>query len=178
MDAFRYQSLAAPPSYADPIPLIWRPVLPVAIFGLEGRFDTVALVDTGAIESIIPMSFWRFIDPAHRVGETATLQAANGTEFEVRYATVDLAIRLGHQVHRWSTLVGFAASRNEMVLGDAGFLRYFAVTCDRARKTRSVRLSGQLPPAIMPRPTGPMARPFQPPERSPAFRRPRRGRPR
>ncbi len=48
-----------------------------------------------------------------------------------------------------------------MILGDVGFLRYFAVTCDRANRTLTVRKTGDLPKAFMTNvATGLMTRPL------------------
>ena len=176
MDAIPYQPIAVPPSYADLSRTVWRPVLPVILFGPEARAETVALVDTGALETIIPLEYWEVLNPAHVIDEVSDdLEAANGTPIVVRYATIDMAVRLGKEVHRWHAKIGFSASRHEMVLGDAGFLRYFAVTCDRANRLLSIRLTAQLPIPLMPIAPGPIARPFHStPSIRPGRRRPRR----
>ena len=121
MDRFPYAEINAPPSYADRSPKIWRPVVPFSIRGLSGRFDTEGLVDTGGVETILPMAIWDLVEPAHREGEAGELAAANGTTIPVKYGTVNLGIKLGRARHWWSALVGFTEARNESVLGDAGF---------------------------------------------------------
>lgn len=149
MESFSYQSLRAPPSYADRATEVWRPMMKVAIFCVTKSIATTALVDTGASETLILGAYWHEIDPAFREGETAKIEAANGTDIIVKYTTVDMAIKLKGKTHRWSTLVGFTEDREEMILGDAGFLRYFAVTCDWANRTLTVRKTGKLPRSML-----------------------------
>jgi hypothetical protein len=63
---------------------------------------------------------------------------------------------------RWHAKVGFTDARDEMVLGDAGFLRFFTPTFDRAGKTLSIRRSSARLPAFLFKETetGRIARPF------------------
>ena len=103
-----------------------------------------ALVDTGASETVIPLEFREQIEPAFRPGEVGELAAANGAVFPVRYGTIDLEIRPDKKQIRWSAKVAFTAARDEMVLGDAGFFRYFAVEFNRHNLSFEVWRSGHL----------------------------------
>jgi hypothetical protein len=150
MERFSYEEIEARPSYADKRTSIWRPVIPFSVRGLSGRFDGKALVDTGASESLFPMDIWDEVEPAHVVGETGALEAANGTRIEVIYGTVDLGIKLGRKRFWWSAVVGFTKDRKEAVLGDAGFMRYFSVTFNRPERILTIREPLRLPKAIMP----------------------------
>ena len=150
MDRFPYTEVRTTPSYADPESIVWRPIIPFSVRGLAGRLDTDGLVDTGGMETILPMSFWDAVEPAHRRGEFGELTAANGSAIPVKYGTVDLGIRLGRTSHWWSALVGFTESRDEPVLGDAGFMRYFAVHFHRPDRYLTVRRVRGLPLACMP----------------------------
>jgi hypothetical protein len=146
MDAISYQKIACVPSFADPNPYVWRPMLPVYVYGFDHRLPAT-LVDTGATETVLPMAFWGRVSPAHREGEVGELSGADGSTFEVRYGTVDLAIRLGNDIHRWSAKVAFSDARDEMVLGDAGFLRHFTPTFHRAGLKLSIRRAhAKIPP--------------------------------
>lgn len=165
MDTIPYQKNACAPSFADPSPFVWRPMLPAYVFGFGRRLAAVALVDTGAVETVIPMTFWEPVKPAHREGEIGELSGADGSIFEVKYGTVDLAIRLGNDIHRWSAKVAFSEARDEMVLGDAGFLRHFTPTFDRAGLRLSIRKALAKTPLPRPlfsevTPTGKIPRPF------------------
>jgi hypothetical protein len=125
-------------------------MVPFSVRGLTGRIDAKALVDTGGIETLLPMAIWDEIEPAHRQGEIGKLEAANGTIIPVKYGTVDLGIKLGRTRYWWSALVGFTEARNESLLGDAGFMRYFAVSFHRPDRFLTVRRVRPLPRACMP----------------------------
>jgi hypothetical protein len=164
MDRFPYQDIEASPSYGDMSSVIWRPMVPFSIRGLSGREKTDGLVDTGACETLLPMEFWGLVEPAHREGEECDLVAANGTKIRVKYGTVDLGIRLGPKRHWWRAKVGFTKDRNESVLGDAAFMRYFAVYFHRpqcyltVRKVRALPQPIFTPPAITPQMPGTLPR--------------------
>ena len=104
MDAIPYQKqkIVCTPSFADPSPHVWRPMMPVYVFGFGRRLPTVALVDTGAVETVIPTDFWEPVDPAYRQGEVGELSGADASIFEVKYGTVDLAVRLGNVIRNRS----------------------------------------------------------------------------
>jgi hypothetical protein len=151
MDRFSYARYRANPSYADRSAFIWRPMVSFSVRGLEGRFDTKGLADTGAVETLLPMAIWGEVGPAHVPGEVGELTAANGAAFPVTYATVDLGIKLGRHRYWWSALVGFTDARDEAVLGDAGFMRYFDLRFHRPERYLTVRRATTLPLSIMPR---------------------------
>jgi predicted aspartyl protease len=150
MDRFPYVEIKVSPSYGDRSSIVWSPMVPFSIRGLSGRFDTAGLVDTGAVETVLPMSIWSDVEPAHRVGEESELLAANGSAIPVKYGTVDLGIKLGRTRYWWSALVGFTETRGESVLGDAAFMRYFAVYFHRPDRFLTVRRVTELPMACMP----------------------------
>jgi hypothetical protein len=150
MDRHPYERVRVSPSHADPVDHVWRPVVNLVIWGLSDRFDTKGLLDTGATETLLPMGLWDELEPAHVEGERGILAAANGTEIPVRYGTVDLGIVQGRRRHRWHAKVGFTSSRRDVVLGDAGFFRFFVVTFDRKGRYSTIRPNGELPRPIMP----------------------------
>lgn len=162
MGLIKYQRINVDPSYADLAPFVMRPILPVALYGLRGRIEINALVDTGATETVVPMDVWNQIDPLFRPAEVGELTTANGGVFPVKYGTVDLEIRPDKKQIRWSAKVAFTEAREEMVLGDAGFFRYFAVEFNRANLSFEVWRSGHLPrPLLSMTASEPMDRPFR-----------------
>ena len=165
METFPYQLYESEPTIADASKFYWRPMLPVRIFGLSASMDTIALVDTGAAETLIPLDYWDRVEPASRPGEEGTLLAANGTEILLKYGSIDLAIQIGNEVYRWGVKVGFSDGRDEMVLGDWGFLRHFAVRFDRHAGEMTVYDPPDLPPSFVAQiPTGNL------PQLNPGFR--------
>jgi hypothetical protein len=149
---FPYERVEAEPSFADPSPFVYRPVVPVTVVGLSMAFPTKGLLDTGATETVLPAYLFEngLIDPAFREGEEGLLFGADGRPFRVVYGTVDLAIRLGRKVRRWHAKVAFHPTRKDVLLGDAGFLRYFTATFNRHERYATLRPTGKFPPPIMP----------------------------
>lgn len=139
METFPDQMDASDPTFGDPSPFDWRPMLLVTIFGHTNRLDTIGLVDTGAVETVIPLDYRDEVEPLFRDGEEIALEAANGSTISMRYGTVDLATRVDGEVYRWSAKVGFSNDRDELVLGDLGFLRHLAIKFDRAARRLMVR---------------------------------------
>lgn len=151
-EQFPYEKVEARPSVADPVNYVYRPVIPITIFGLTLSFSTKGLLDTGGTESVLPRSFVDegLVDPAFRGDEKGVLFGADGSPIEVEYGTVDLSVRLRRKTHRWHAKVAFSPLRNDVLLGDAGFLRYFSATFNRHERYTTLRPVGVFPRAIMP----------------------------
>ncbi len=149
---FPYDRVVVDPSFADPFPYIFRPVVPIAIHGLTKVIRTKGILDTGSPETIFPAALLDEdeIDPAFRDGEVGHLRGADGSSFVVVYGTVDLSVRLKRGVHRWHAKVAFARGRSDILLGDAGFLRDFSATFNRPERFTTLRPVGARPVAIMP----------------------------
>lgn len=146
-ERFPYRELVAPPTFADPEPRIFRPVIPITIFGRTRSFPTTGMIDTGCVETILPLSLFTggLVDPDFSANETGVIEALGGERITLLYGVVDLAIRLKHKTHRWRAIVGFTEARQDVILGDAGFLRYFTVTLNRAGRYTTLRPDRTLP---------------------------------
>jgi hypothetical protein len=120
---FPYDRLKADPTFADPSPFVYRPVVPIVLFGWTKSYPTKGILDTGSAETILPTTLWDDqLDPAFRDDEFGFLRGADGRPFRVTYGTVDLGVRLRRKFHRWHAKVAFSSSRNDILLEDAGFL--------------------------------------------------------
>ena len=148
-EMFPYEQVMALASPADPSQYVYRPVVPIMIFGSTQTFQAKGLLDTGAEESILSFSLIQdgLIDPDYKPGETGQIKGFGGSPIEVTYWTVDLALRLKRKAHRWRAKVAFSPERNDMVLGNAGFLRYFTVTFHGDKHYTTLRPNGKFPPA-------------------------------
>jgi hypothetical protein len=144
---FDYERVAAIPSFADPSPFVARPVVPITIWGSTQAFRTKGILDTGATETILPYSLIAegLIDPINTPGETGAIYGIDQNPMPVTYWTVDLAVTLKKKTHRWQAKVAFTTFRNDVVLGNAGFLRYFTVTFDGANLYSTLRPNGSFP---------------------------------
>ena len=153
-DRFLYERGMALPSFADPSIYVYRPIVPITIYGSTQSLATKGLLDTGATETILPFSLIAdgHIDPAYTPGETGQIFGLDGSWIDVTYWTVDLAVKLKRKTHRWRAKVAFSPVRNEVVLGNAGFLRYFTVTFNGYERYTTLRPNGTFPPAGVPTP--------------------------
>lgn len=145
---YDYERLEALPSYADPSPFVERPVVPITIWGRTQSFKTKGLLDTGATETVLSYSLIAegFIDPVNTPGESGDIYGFDQNPIPVTYWTVDFALTLKKKTHRWQAKVAFTAYRDDVVLGHAGFLRYFTVTFDGVNPYSTLRPNRNFPP--------------------------------
>ena len=140
----------ADPSPADRSRFVFRPVIPIRVIGLIGSQPMDGILDTGATETILPAYLMGIIDPAVIPGEVGVLLGASGAPFVVTYGTVDLELRMTRQIFRWHANVAFHPNRQDALLGDAGFLRFFTATFNGPERYTTLRPNGVFPPPIMP----------------------------
>jgi predicted aspartyl protease len=119
------------PSPAAPDAPLFRPIIPVRFVGPHGRDAlTLALVDTGADESVLPHYLARTLG-VKLDSKYHALFAANGKPFLVRYGVVELQIaRPGVGIYGWKAKVGFQEKRPDTVVGRAGCLDRLSVHFD------------------------------------------------
>jgi hypothetical protein len=134
----------------DPLPgesgvqIIHEPIILVRFVGPERSYLIRGLLDTGASMTLVPRSYLRKLSLAP--GERARLGTAAGA-LDHQLGLLDLELRSGRTVHRWSARVGFAPRADNLaLLGHAGFLDHFAVTFDGLRKRVTLRANGTFPP--------------------------------
>lgn len=114
--------------------LILRPVVTLGIVGAtaEGKWD--ALVDTGADETLLPMSLARVLGVNLDPSLTSRATDVSGNILAISYGEVVLRIESGSEVISWRTAVGFvefdSASEEMVILGHGGCLDYFTATFD------------------------------------------------
>ena len=147
---FPYDRFEADPSYADPAPFVFRPVVPIRVIGLVGSKKFNAILDTDATETILPSYLIGQTRPAIIQGEQGVLLGAVGRPFVVAYGTVDLELRMQRRVYRWHAKVAFHPSRQDALLGDADFLRLFTATFNGPQRYVTLKPNGKFPPPIMP----------------------------
>jgi predicted aspartyl protease len=118
------------PSPAAPDEPVFRPKIPLRFVGPRGdHWLTLALVDTGADEAVVPLSAAR----ALRVELDSKIHALYGADdrpIQVRYGVVELTIADGESLYRWDSKVAFQARRRYSVLGRAGCLDHLSVNFD------------------------------------------------
>jgi hypothetical protein len=118
------------PSPAAPDQPVFRPKIPLRLIGPHGDDAlTFALVDSGADDSVVPLSLARPLR-VRLDSKVTALYGANDRPVLVRYALVDLVIGRGEQLYRWQARVGFQERRRYSVLGRAGCLDLLNVAFD------------------------------------------------
>lgn len=114
--------------------LILRPIVTVRISGLTGHARWDALVDTGADETIFPLSMAELIGIKLDEEVTSVAAGISGDRLKIHYGEVGLEIEADGTRVAWRTTVGFVdfgrADDEVIILGHGGCLDYFTATFD------------------------------------------------
>jgi hypothetical protein len=126
---FEYTAiLSTAPDTGDPL-IIFRPEVPLRVHGPHGSRDFLALVDTGADNTILPASVARELSIPLAPGQGPGATAFGGQRMALSYADVDLELVLAGGRLRWSARVFFVDASDgddeTVLLGHQGFLDYF-----------------------------------------------------
>ena len=108
--------------------VIFRPEVRIKVHGPKGSADFLALVDTGADNTILPESIARNLGIALIAYKGPAATAFGGQEITLSYADVELELVHADETLRWLTRVFFVAGDTEketLILGHQGFLDYF-----------------------------------------------------
>ena len=118
------------PSPAAPDEPVFRPKIPVRLRGPRGDDAlTFALFDTGADETVVPLSLAKPL--RIRLGSKVyAFYDAGGRPNPIRYGVVELSISNGVDLHSWQAVVAFQQGRRYSVIGRAGCLDRFDVRFD------------------------------------------------
>ena len=138
------------PQEVDPLPgeegiqIVSRPVIVVRAIGPAGAWLIPGLVDTGATETLLPLSYVARLGVPR--GDRIELAGAGGQLIPAWLSRVDLDLTRGRTLYRWSARVAFVARRGEALWGHEGFLDHFTATFDGLRKRLTLRPNGTFPP--------------------------------
>jgi hypothetical protein len=126
-------SIARSIETGDEIVLL-RPEIPIRVYGLAGAADMLALVHTGADNSILPLSVARDLGIETTPGKGPEATAFGGQRIALSFAEVALEISQRDTVVRWRARVYFADfpddTEKAVIPGHEGFLDYFTATFD------------------------------------------------
>jgi hypothetical protein len=110
-----------------------RPQLPVRITAGGQTIHTTALVDSGADDTVFPVSYAKALG-IDLTSLPVTETRGVGTQHNITYhATVTLGIIFCGHEYSYRSAVAFIAGDSEL-LGQSGFLDHFRVTLDRTKK--------------------------------------------
>jgi predicted aspartyl protease len=131
---FSYSAVVAPAPDSGEQLVIFRPEVPLTLHGPNGSRQYIALVDTGADNTILPIAV------AHHFGiETVAAQgpaavAFGGQRILLSYADVELSLSDSDATLRWLARVFFVedaeSDEETLVVGHQGFLDFFVAIFD------------------------------------------------
>jgi hypothetical protein len=117
--------------------LIMRPVISIAVSGPHAVVQCQALVDTGADETILPLSFAKALGVKFDPQLTSLASGVTGDTLTMNYGEVEFRIDDGTESVQWSTIVGFVdfgrSADDVVILGHGGCLDYFTAIFDGER---------------------------------------------
>ena len=111
--------------------VIFRPEIRIKVHGSKGSCDFLALVDTGADNTILPESIANDLGIPLIAGKGPAATAFGGQKIVLSYADVELELVHPKATLRWLARVYFvagSADKETLILGHQGFLDYFTAT--------------------------------------------------
>ena len=121
---------SAPPSLPAGTRYFWRPLVPVKIACSSGMMVHLhrALIDTGSLETVFPLSTASVAGIAF-VPDTKHVLRWRGLPYPLRFGITELQLESAGNICRWVALVGFSpAPLRYPILGSTGFQEFFDVT--------------------------------------------------
>lgn len=146
---FAYQRYEVEPTAALPEGVLYRPEIPIRVIGPTGDASFLALIDTGADETILPRSIGEAVGVTIDDSHQSDVAGIGGQLVSVSYGEVEFELRASsRKTYRWSAIVGFAAVEPEAasaILGHAGCLNYFRLRCDVEQCEVELKPNGLFP---------------------------------
>lgn len=129
--------------------LIYRPEVTLRVVGPAKIKTVLALCDTGADHTILPLSMAEFLEIKMDEESRYHIQSLTGHKVRVVTGTVALELHDEHYWVRWTTEVGFIPfkhSHDEItVLGHIGCLDFFTATFDGKKHELTLKPNSRLP---------------------------------
>jgi hypothetical protein len=150
---FPYLQYLTPPSPTTPSGILHRPKIPIRIVGGVGIFPTLALVDPGSDDTLLPLSVGRLVGAKIDPTQSWQVEGIGGQAVAVILGEVGFELTDGTQTFRWSAKVGFvdfADPEDEAtIVGHAGFLDYFRAIFDGHRRTLEIEVTPAFPGHVL-----------------------------
>jgi hypothetical protein len=130
---FNYTTIISSSPDAGEPTVIFRPEVIITVHGANGSGDFLALVDTGADNTILPESIARLLGISLQPCKGPSATAFGGQEIALSFADVELELTHPESSFRWDTRVYFVSGGSDkevIILGHQGFLDYFVATFD------------------------------------------------
>lgn len=139
--------LSSAPDIGDAV-VIFRPEVRIRVHGPNGAGDFLALVDTGADNTILPEAIANDLGIPLKAGTGPAATAFGGQAIALSYADVELELMHADGDLRWSARVFFVAddtNQETLILGHQGFLDYFTATFDGENCVLELKPNPHLP---------------------------------
>ena len=150
---FPYQQYQTWPSPTVPSGLLHRPEILLRVIGKAGTVSLSALVDCGSDDTILPLSVGQATGAMMDPTQSWSTEGIGGQAVPVVLGEVTLELSDGSRTFRWLAKVGFvdfADPKDEIaLLGHAGCLDYFRMTCDGHLQTVEVELTPSFPGQVL-----------------------------
>lgn len=129
---FVYTQYDIKPTRTNPTGVVYRPEVLLRVIGPKGDAHILALIDSGADETVLPLSMAEEVGASLFYSEAALVVGVAGTPFEYIPGEVEMELISSGPPIRWRTCVAFARfedSESECaVLGHTGVLQFFTAT--------------------------------------------------
>lgn len=131
---FAYSGILSPAPDTGEEVLIFRPEVPLRIHGPNGFASYMALVDTGADNSILPLSIAVQLGIPTESAKGPGATAFGGQQLSLSFADIRLQMSDDQDSWRWPARVYFYDFHDDepetIVVGHEGFLDYFTAIFD------------------------------------------------
>ncbi len=131
---FSYSGVLAPAPDSGEEVVIFRPEVPLTVHGPNGSRQYVALVDTGADNTVFPAAVARHLGIQTVEGRGPAAVAFGGQRLSLSYADVKLSLTGPEETLQWLARVFFVENPGSddetLVVGHQGFLDFFVATFD------------------------------------------------
>lgn len=128
---------------------VLRPEIPVRIRGPRGQGHYVALVDTGADNSVVPVRIADDLGIDLHPSTGPDLVTLGGEKLPVHIGEIEIEVGDAEESVRWLAAVHFfdfaSAEHETLVFGHAGFLDYFTAVFDGLWATLTLTPNATLP---------------------------------
>ena len=130
----KYTRYQVEPSRTIPEGYVYRPEVLLRIIGTTGQKYLTALVDSGADESVFPISVADVVGAELDRDASSDAAGITGQPLDLIPAEIELELIHSNESYRWKTLASFAtldtADNDTALLGHANCLEFFRITFD------------------------------------------------
>jgi predicted aspartyl protease len=145
---FDYTAIISSSPDTSDIIVIFRPEVRIKVHSPNGSGDFLALVDTGADNTILPESIAHDLGIPLFRGKGPAATAFGGQEIALSYSDIELELVHPESNLRWMARVHFVveiAEKGTLILGHQGFLEYFTATFKGEDCTLDLEANDYLP---------------------------------